>query len=428
MSRGLSGHDDGVMTTTTDASPVIHDRLVTPAFVRLFLADLAYFTAAGVAIYALPQYVTGPVGSDKAGAGIAFGAFAVTALVLRPFAGRLADTWGRRPLLVGGALLCGTSMLLTAFADNLPLVVALRLALGIAEAAFFVASVAALVDLAPPSRMGEALSYNSLGLYLGIALGPPLGEVLVEQMGFAPAWYAAAALSLLAAAIVMRIGETRAHHSAADPPAGLIHWPAVPAAAGFLTSVVAMGGFLTFASLHAEEVGLANTSLPLFVYGMVVVTCRIVFARVPDRVSSLPLGAAALVTIGAGLGVMTLWAAPIGVLAGAAVMAVGVAFSTPAFFSAIFATASPSQRGAASGTASAMLDLGLGGGPIMLGLVAETAGLLWAFGVAAAVALVGSCWTWSLSTRRPSARVPGQSAAGDTFIRNTPNPTLKGGH
>ena len=45
--------------------------------------------------------------------------------------------------------------------------VALRLLAGVAEAAFFVASFAALADLAPPDRMGEALSYNSLGLYLG---------------------------------------------------------------------------------------------------------------------------------------------------------------------------------------------------------------------------------------------------------------------
>ena len=64
---------------------------------KLSLADLAYFTAAGVAIHTLPSFVTGPVGSDKAGAGLAFGAFAVTALVLRPFAGRLSDTRGRRP-------------------------------------------------------------------------------------------------------------------------------------------------------------------------------------------------------------------------------------------------------------------------------------------------------------------------------------------
>ena len=51
--------------------------------------------------------------------------------------------------------------------------IALRLVLGVAEAFFFVAAFeAAPADLAPPGRAGEVLSFNSLALYLGIALGP----------------------------------------------------------------------------------------------------------------------------------------------------------------------------------------------------------------------------------------------------------------
>jgi predicted MFS family arabinose efflux permease len=373
------------------------DQLFTPAFVQLAAADLAYFTAAGVAIYTLPLYVTGPVGSDKGGAGLAFGAFAISALVLRPFAGRLSDSRGRRPLLVGGAALCAIAMLLTAFVDSLALVVGLRLVLGVAEAAFFVASFAALADLAPPSRMGEALSYNSLGLYLGLALGPPLGEVLVETFNFAAAWYGAAGLSLIAVVVALGIGETRSPRSSADGPARLIHWKAVPPAIGFFTSLAAIGGFLAFASLQASAVGLANTSVPLFVYGVVVVAGRIAFAKVPDRLPSLPLGAAALAMIAGGLTATAIWTAPIGMVIGAVLLALGVTFSTPAFFAAVFATAAPSERGAASGTVSAFLDLGLGGGPILLGLVAEALGIPWAFGVAAAVALAGCIWTIGLA-------------------------------
>ena len=108
-----------VTLSTGPVGPAARDRLVTPAFIRLAVADLAYFTAAGVAIYALPLWVTGPVGSDKSGAGLAFGAFAVSALILRPVAGRLADTRGRRPLLVGGALISALGMIGTAYADNL---------------------------------------------------------------------------------------------------------------------------------------------------------------------------------------------------------------------------------------------------------------------------------------------------------------------
>lgn len=383
------------MTATATPVATRGNPLFTRVFVMLILAELAYFTADGIAIYALPLYVTGPVGSDKAGAGLAFGAFAVSALILRPVAGRFCDTRGRLPVFLAGAIVCAVGMFLTAHVGSLSMVVVLRLLLGVAEAAFFVATFAAVADLAPPSRLGEAISYQSVGLYLGLALGPPLGELLAETWGFTAAWYGAAGLAVLAAVTLLGVGETRAPGPVGSP-AALIHRKAVPIGLGFLTSLVAMGGFLAFASLHAEAVGMRNVSVPLFAYGGVVVVCRIAFAKVPDRVPSLPLGSAALVTIAAGLVVAALWSAPAGMVVGTILMALGVTFSTPAFFSAIFSTAKPSERGAAAGTASAFLDLGLGGGPILLGLVAEASGIPWAFLVAAGVAVAGSAWTLSL--------------------------------
>jgi predicted MFS family arabinose efflux permease len=375
------------------------ERLFTPQFIALGVADLAYFTAVGVAVFALPLYVTGPVGGDEVGAGLAFGVFAVSALVLRPFAGRLADVYGRLPLLLGGAVLAAVSLALIALVESLVAIVALRLLAGVAEAAFFVAGFAALADLAPPKRLGEALSYNSLGLYLGIALGPPLGEVLVRNWGYGPAWLGAAGLALLAAGLTLVIGETREDAPPDASPRRIIHWPAVPISIGFIASIAAIGGFLAFASLYATRVGLSPTSVALLVYGGVVVVCRIAFARVPDRLPSLPLGAASLGVIGVGLAIMTLWQGPVGLLLGVTVMAVGVTFSTPAFFAAIFSTATPSQRGAASGTASAAVDLGLGLGPIALGFLAGPFGIPWAFAAAAAIAFAGGVWTLMLSRR-----------------------------
>ncbi|KRC62705.1 hypothetical protein ASE14_02465 [Agromyces sp. Root81] len=390
----------------------VSQRLFSPAFIALGVAELCYFTAVGVSIYALPLTITGPIGGDEAMAGLAFGAFALSALVLRPVAGRLADTLGRRPLLLGGALIAALSLALLAIAGDIVTIIVLRLLAGVAEAAFFVAGFAALADLAPRDRMGEALSYNSLGLYLGIALGPPLGEALVGVSGFALAWNGAAVLAVLAAGLSLLIGETREGPPPAKADRRIIHRPALPISLGFLSSLVPIGGFLAFAALQGEAVGSGNASTALFVYGGVVVVCRIAFARVPDRLPPLALGAAALLTIGVGLVIIASWASPIGLMLGTGVAAIGVAFSTPAFFGAIFATASPSQRGVASGTASAAIDLGLGLGPIVLGIVADAAGLPWAFGIGAAVAGIGAVWTLLLfrsagaSARRPQTNLP----------------------
>ena len=87
-------------------TPPPTERLFTPAFIALTLSELAYFTAAGLIIAITPFFVIGPLGSDEAGLGLAAAAFSVTTLVLRPYAGRLSDRRGRRPLLVGGAFLC----------------------------------------------------------------------------------------------------------------------------------------------------------------------------------------------------------------------------------------------------------------------------------------------------------------------------------
>jgi hypothetical protein len=70
---------------------------------------------------------------------------------------------------------------------------------------------------------------------------------------------------------------------------------------------------------------------------------------------------------------MAFWSTPLGMALGAAVFALGVTLSTPAFFSAIFATAQPSERGAASGTASVFLDLAMGEGRGCLGWQRRTA-------------------------------------------------------
>src|SRR5688572_9202557 len=92
---------------TPDLAPIapVPQRLFTPAFVLLALCELAYFTAAGLTIPATPLFAEGPLGANELWVGITVGTFSVTAVVLRPFAGQTSDRQGRRPLLIGGALL-----------------------------------------------------------------------------------------------------------------------------------------------------------------------------------------------------------------------------------------------------------------------------------------------------------------------------------
>ena len=368
-------------------------RLFTPAFIALSMAELGYFTAAGLAIPVLPVFAARALGADEVGVGFAVGAFGVTALILRPVAGRAADRRGRRPLLIGGALLYAAVTAAHAVTSDLAVLIGLRLLLGAAEAFFFVAGFAALVDLAPPHRAGEALSFNSLALYLGVAIGPPVGELLLDTGGFTLAWLGGGALALVAAILATRIPETAHPATAATPPAALLHRGVVGPSLGLFTGIAGMAGFFAFLALHARELGMEGSSVVLLVFGLIVVVCRIVFARLPDRVPPFRLGSFALALIALGLTVAAAVPTVAGLVLGAGILAVGVAFTTPAFFAAIFARVGPNERGAASGTASVFLDLAFAGGPIALGLVAAAAGIPAAFGFAATLAMGGAVGT-----------------------------------
>jgi predicted MFS family arabinose efflux permease len=374
--------------------------LFTRAFVGLSLAELAYFTAAGLTIPITPLFARGPLGASELGVGVAVGVFAVTALVLRPYAGRLSDRVGRRPLLVGGALAVAAVLAAHVLVAQLPGLVGLRLAFGAAEAFFFVAGFAAVADLAPPGRTGEALSFNSLSLYLGIALGPLIGQALLDAGGFTLAWLGGSALALAAAVIAARIPETARPGGAAEGTSGLISRPALLPSFLLFVGLIGMSGFLAFVAIHAtENLGMASASGVLFLFGIVVVATRVVFAKLPDRVAPFRLGAVALGLSAIGLVVAAVVGTVPGLYAGAAILAVGVAFTTPAFFAATFARVEPTQRGTASGTASLFIDLAFGGGPLVLGIVAEAAGIPAAFAVAAGVAAVGALGTAILARR-----------------------------
>jgi MFS family permease len=380
------------------------DRLFTPAFVALTLSELAYFTAGGLVIGVTPFFVTGPVGANEAGLGLVAGAYGVTTLALRPFAGRLSARRGRRPLLIGGAALFALVLLAHTLTSSLPVLLGLRVLLGVAEALYFVAGYAALADLAPPGRSGEALSYNSLALYLGIALGPVLGQLLVGFGGFGAAWVGGSALCVAAALLAMRMPETATRAEPGVPvPGGLIHRAAIGPGLALFTGVAGMSGYLLLAGKHAEAIGVDAWSLTFLVFGGVVVGLRAAFAWLPDRLPPMSLGAASLALCGVGLALIAAIPGYAALLAGTVAIASGVAFMTPALFAATFRGVGPAERGQAAGTATLFIDLGFSGGPFVAGLVAAAMGFPAAFAASASIALAGALGTFiGTRARRPS--------------------------
>lgn len=374
---------------------VADDRLLTRPFLLVAGTALAYFTAIGVLLPTLPLFVRGRLGGGAAAIGLAQGVFYLSALVLRPWAGRIADRRGRRLLLVGGALTVALSVAAYGLAQSLTGLVVLRILTGAGEACFLVAAFTIVTDLAPAGRRGEAMSLFSVAIYTGVAVGPALGEmVLGGGSGFGGVW-ALAALSALAAAVLASAGENPggpagSREATPSPPSRLVHPAGVGPGLLLAAGIWGLAGFNTFIALHARQLGLDGARGLFVLFSALVVGVRIVGARLPDRWGTRRAAALAFIGIATGLGVVATASNGAGVVAGTALFALGQSLLFPALSALAVARAPAGERGAVVGTFTAFLDVAFGFGPVTLGGIAAVVGIPGALLVAAAMAAAGA--------------------------------------
>ena len=360
--------------------------LITAPFAFVTLATLLYFISMGALLPTLPRYVEQELGGGGFEVGVAAGAFAVAAALLRPWVGRLGDTRGRRVLVVGGSLVVAISILGYTLATNLVILVLLRLLTGAGEAAMWVGAATAVQDMAPDDRRGEAASYYSAALYTGLAVGPAVGEWL-SKSSFDHVWYFGAAMAGLAMVLGWRTPVGPRSARVEDRP--FLHPSAVGPGLVLCFGLIPFLGFATFVPLYGDEVGLANVGPVLFVYAALVLLVRIFGARLPDRLGFRLASRVALLAVTVGALVLAGWKASAGVWLSAVAMAAGMSLLFPALFSATVGDAPEEERSHAVGTFSLFFDLASGAGPFLLGIVVSASSERGAFLASAVISAVG---------------------------------------
>lgn len=361
--------------------------MVTRRFAIVTLATFAYFLGLGSLLPTIPRYVSDELGGDGLAVGLVVGAFAVSAAVVRPWAGRIGDRHGRRVLLSGGALLVGLATLAYTQVDSVPALVALRLVSGLGEAAVFVGAATATQDLAPAHRRGEAASYFSVALYSGLALGPALGEHLADTSGYHRVWIVAGLASLVAAALGLGTPHTPAPD--APKPTTLLHPSALGPGLVLMLGLIPFTGFAAFLAVYGPDIGLENTGPVFFAYAGMVLAIRLFGAKLPDRLGWQRASTLALAAVGFGALIVAVWASVAAVWIAAAALGAGMSLLYPALFSAALDGVPDHERSQAVGTFSLFFDLSQGIGAPLLGLVVALSSERGAFAVAAVAAGAG---------------------------------------
>lgn len=362
-------------------------RLVTARFAVIVGAGLAYFMALGMLIPVVPVYVEDELGGGSIGVGTAVGALFVGAVVLRPYTGRLGDRFGRRLLIIFGAVVVAASTLLYGAVESLPYLVAMRAVTGIGEAAFFVGAATMITDLAPPERRGEAISYWSIAIYGGLAFGPAFGDFVLGEDRFQLAWVVSAAFAALAAGLAL---TTRDAHQASrgQAPTHLLHRAALGPGLVLFLGLVGLAGFTAFVPLYVEDLDMGADAVFLL-YGVLVLAVRILGARLPDTLGARRAASAALALSTVGLAVIAVFGSAPGLLGGTVVFAAGMSLLYPAVLLLALTGIPDHERASVVGTTSSFFDLSQGLGALVLGGVVAVSDYQGAFAVSAVLAATG---------------------------------------
>jgi len=124
-----------------------------------------------------------------------------SAALLVPF-GRIADIYGRRKIFTCGIAVFTLSSLLCGLANSATMLIACRVVQGIGGAMIAGTSVALLTTVYPANERGRVLGIIVAAAYVGLSLGPVLGGVLTEHLGWRSIFFLGALLGLLVLGVV----------------------------------------------------------------------------------------------------------------------------------------------------------------------------------------------------------------------------------
>lgn len=164
---------------------------------NLFIA----FLGIGLVIPVLPTLMN-ELGITGTTIGYLTAAFALAQLIVSPFAGRAADKWGRKIMIVTGLFIFGLSEFLFGIGQEIEVLFVSRILGGISAAFIMPAVTAFIADITTTDTRPKALGYMSAAISTGFIIGPGIGGFLAE-FGTRVPFFFAGAMGALAAVLSM---------------------------------------------------------------------------------------------------------------------------------------------------------------------------------------------------------------------------------
>lgn len=384
---------------------------ITLQVVSIVLFTFIGYLNIGIPLAVLPGYVHNHLGYGTVIAGLVISVQYLATLLSRPYASRFIDTRGsKRAVMIGlaGCGLSGVFMLVSTWLTSMPawslasLLIG-RLVLGSAESLVGSGSIGWGIGRVGAQNTAKVISWNGIASYGAIAIGAPLGVVMVGHLGM---WSLGASIMALGA-----LGVLLAWPKLAAPIVSGVRLPflhvlgrVLPHGTGLALGSIGFGTIATFITLYYATNHWENAALCLSLFGASFISARLLFGNLINRIGGFRVAIACLSV--ETLGLLLLWLAPNPelALAGAALSGFGFSLVFPALGVEAVNLVPASSRGAAVGAYSLFIDLSLGITGPLVGAVAAGFGFASIFLFAALAALGGLMLSVYLYRQAQNAR------------------------
>jgi predicted MFS family arabinose efflux permease len=325
----------------------------------------------------------------------------LTSLFISPLAGRTP----RKTLMLWMTGLMFLSGPIIALAPNYPVYLAARMLIGVAIGGFWSMSAAAAMRLVPPQQVARALAVFNGGNALATVVAAPLGSYLGAAIGWRGAFFCLAPVALLAFVWQWISLPPMAAQPKAEGSGNVLSLLKIPVVAVGMAaaSLFFMGQFTLFTYLRpfletVTRVDVATLSLLLLVMGVCGFIGTTLIGGWLQRgfyrtLTIIPLLMAVIALLLMAGGASLLAVAPLLALWGL------VATAAPVGWWSWLARTLPDRAEAGGGLLVALVQLAIGLGSTVGGLLFDTAGYRGAFGASAGLLLLASLLAWRTARR-----------------------------
>jgi len=249
-----------------------------------------------------------------------------------------------------------------------------RFAQGLTWAFTTVSGSTIAVDIIPASKRGEGIGYFALSTTLGMSVGPVVGLFIGHLWGNTALFISSCFISVasLACAYALHLDKRLvvgkqirlSLHSMFDKNS-------IRPSFNVFIVMIAYGGLISFIALYGREIGIHNATMYFLIFSVGIAAARIISGSVFDRKGPRRLVTICLTLLIIGFPILALAKDAVLYYTSAIIIGFGIGVIFPTFQSMVNNLADSTHRGAANSTLFTAVDLGMGLGMIMAGLIAE---------------------------------------------------------